>query len=501
MDGAPGQYGWLSEEFEELHNYNINNHYITSQLPRNSTSTFSSEHSSAASSVFSNSARYSQALSVASSQTSYSSSSARSAYSGVSTYSAGTTGSIPPNGSRTWIRPSPREKKATNAYACSHCNETFSKRADRKKHILEKCPYLGSGSLCSLCLHIGRNKHQVDKHQRSARHRGPCTPVDAKDKHAFTCSNDGKIYRSLDEYINHFSSERCQLNRAGANRLHRSRLRTLLSEGRDDVNGHSYIYVAFVEYCHRKGLLLVFNNLIDSLSEDAAQEYAERLEWGCMPDDGSAQSRLGYTSFKVMVDEIMSCAGRHSINNAQPTVADASPAVTIPQHQPASPRRLIPKQFYPIAKPLPNTPAELESAAVSEASAMLREDLVLRTRPEHHNAFEASSRQPATGYSLKRPRSLATSQQQEATVRVKSVNTQPSPVRRGEFPSELEEDLDAFVDWPEQYSLTPPLTARNLSFATRAQMEIPSTRTNSEKRHAGIWEWSFDDFVLFEQDD
>ncbi|EME41462.1 hypothetical protein DOTSEDRAFT_36857 [Dothistroma septosporum NZE10] len=514
MDDIHVQHGWWSLNIGEQHNYEL-----PSQFPRNSVSTFSSSCSSAAPSLFSNPARCSQALSVASSQTGFSSASAQSACSGSSAYSTHSSESMRPNASRLLIRPSPKQKKATNPYSCSHCSETFSKRADRKKHIRDKCPYLGQGSICPCCLHVGRNKHQVDKYQRSSGHCGPCAAVDANDKHAFTCSNDGRIYRSLEEYINHFSSELCHLNRAGASRHHRSRLRTLLSEGRDDGNGHSYIYAALVDYCRRKKLLLVFNHLIDSLSEDAAQVYAERLEWGYMPDDGSAHTRLGYTSFKDMVDEILTWSARNAITDtSRPSDTHTRPdqlfSSGLRQH-PMSPRKQIPQHSVSISKPLSSAPVPrdrqgLQSAAVTEATAMLQEDPVLRNWPEQYSV-SGRWKQSTTGYKTKWPRSLPTLQQQEATVLIKSVNTQPDPVRQArqiataeQDPSghlyERKEDLDAFIEWPEQHSLTPPLTARNLSFATRSQVETPSTRTSSEKRHAGIWEWSFEEAFPFEQD-
>ncbi|KAK4620209.1 hypothetical protein CLAFUW4_11331 [Fulvia fulva] len=247
-----------------------------------------------------------------------------------------------------------------------------------------------------------------------------------------------------------------------------------------------------------------------------------------MPDDGSIQIRLGYTRFDDMVREIMTWSDRTANDNSmglpQAGIKSAQHSVDTLLQQPISPRRRIPQisqQSHPASKPLPNTPAlqtqqVLQSAAVAEASAMLKEDLVLRQRSEQHKALDDTAHPPLRGYKAKRPRPLATSQQQESTIRAKSVNTQPSPIRNDrhahahaltvkqqsrDLPLELEEeeDLDTFIEWPEQYSLTPPLTARNLSSGTRAQLEIPSTRSSNEKRHAGIWEWSFDDFLLFEE--
>ncbi|SMY26170.1 unnamed protein product [Zymoseptoria tritici ST99CH_1A5] len=206
------------------------------------------------------------------------------------------------------------EKKAHNPFACPYCPETFSKSSDRKKHFNNRCKSLGDGAPaweCLLCHHLARSESQIKDHQRKAGHpKSGCRQIHLPTKPRFTCSDDGIIYTDVEDFLEHFAyGSPCRLNEFNSHgdHSHRARLRTLLQEGRDDVHGHTYIYAELRAYCAaRTWPAARWKEMILSLPEEVAEHFAAKLEWGLVPDEGTALSRLGFTDLSRIVEDILS---------------------------------------------------------------------------------------------------------------------------------------------------------------------------------------------------
>lgn len=219
------------------------------------------------------------------------------------------------------------EKKVKNKFACSHCPKTFSKRSDRKTHWKETCQYLCGtveaqataplSKLCPICDYVGRNKHQISQHQKLQNHnRGIWDDIRLCDKPRFTCSDDPRIYRTPEDFFAHFNSSTCSLNHHDAHNkwFHHSRLSTLLQEGRDDRGGQHYgTYACLLIHCARYRMTEAdWKAVVNSHSEQTAQRFAEKLEWGLvLPPQSPAMMRLGFTSLSQMIATIVPPGNRN----------------------------------------------------------------------------------------------------------------------------------------------------------------------------------------------
>ncbi|KXT15996.1 hypothetical protein AC579_9519 [Pseudocercospora musae] len=291
-------------------------HAADMQWPRDSISTFDSDlsrSSIALSSVFSQQSR-------ASSCTNYSTGSLGSAESGCNLDYHSFVDLSQQQGTyrQRSLQPPTRtlaEKQANNGYACSHCPNTFKKKADRKKHFQNRCTRLGDGYICPSCTHVGRNAHQVRLHRSRHGHPEPVQTIKLSQKRAFTCSDDGKIYYDAKAFFQHFESLDCALNHYSGTHHHQARVITLLQEGRYTERPHRSsvnLYAVLQKCCVANGISdHGWKALIRALPDEIALAYADQLEWGPCQDSASPLSRLGYISMTEMVADILKTAAEY----------------------------------------------------------------------------------------------------------------------------------------------------------------------------------------------